>query len=341
MNGSALLARAADALVRDYMSVRRDEQVVITADTDTDAAATSALCGAINVSGASVTVCTIPRLPYQGMLADPFVPRSLVAAIRECDVWFDLTFPYLAGSSAHDAAMKTQHVRCLLLADLGGVGIANLFGKVDFDQLFAIQTAMDELIARSEGANCRVTCPAGTDFAFAIGKTSAKKPRRAQQPGTYTPPGSAVMYPKAGTMSGVIVLSGVFHEYHLSLREPIRIHVNETIESVSGGGNELPIFERALRRASGGKYGSVIHLTHGFHPSARFSGRSFIEDIRARGNNAIGFGIPWWEPGGGENHPDGVVAMQSLWIADQPIVQAGAIVGPPSLAQLEKDLYGS
>ena len=94
------------------------------------------------------------------------------------------------------------------------------------------------------------------------------------------------------------------------------------------------MLDRALKRAGGGKYGSIIHFSHGFHPAARFHGGSFIESIRAAGNNAIGMGVPWWEPGGGENHPDGVVTMQSMWIDGEPIVAGGALV-LPELARLE------
>jgi hypothetical protein len=113
--------------------------------------------------------------------------------------------------------------------------------------------------------------------------------------------------------------------------------VDGRIREVSGGGTELKVMDRALRRAGGGQYGSIIHFSHGFHPAARFHGGSFIESIRAAGNNAVGLGIPWWEPGGGENHPDAVVTMQSLWIDGEPIVRDGALV-LPELAKLESAL---
>jgi 2,5-dihydroxypyridine 5,6-dioxygenase len=86
--------------------------------------------------------------------------------------------------------------------------------------------------------------------------------------------------------------------------------------------------ERALGRASGGRgLGSLIHFTVAFHPAARITGRHFIEDIRAFGTNAIGMGLPWWEEGGGENHPDGVVMEQSVWIDGEQLIDAGRIAG--------------
>jgi leucyl aminopeptidase (aminopeptidase T) len=333
-----VLATAADLVIRDVMSVRRGEQVVITADTATDPAAITALMNTARMNGARITLCQMAQLPFQGSLADPFVPEPVVAAVQACDVWLDATFPYMGGSAAHHAAMATQRVRALLLADLGAGGLARLFGRVDLDRLFALQEALDALIAQSLDKECRVTCASGTDFTFTIAKPATRKLRHVTEPGTYTPPGSAVIYPSPGSVRGTVVLHGAFHEYHTMLQQPIVLRVDGQIREVSGGGNERAPMERALRRAGGGEYGSIIHLSHGFHPAARFTGTCFLEDIRARGNDAVGLGIPWWEPGGGENHPDGVVLMQSLWIGGQPVVRDGALVGPPEIAALECDL---
>ena len=93
-----------------------------------------------------------------------------------------------------------------------------------------------------------------------------------------------------------------------------------------------------MLRAGGGEYGSIIHFTHGLHPAARLTGKCFIEDMRTIGSNAVGLGIPWWEPGGGENHPDTVLTEQSVWIDDRQIIRDGAIVSPPQLAELAAKL---
>jgi len=96
--------------------------------------------------------------------------------------------------------------------------------------------------------------------------------------------------------------------------------------------------QRALRRAAGGDYGHVIHFTHGIHPAARVTGESFIEDMRATGNDAVGLGVPFWLPGGGENHPDAILSQQSLWIDGRPVVQDGVIIAPAPLATLAATL---
>lgn len=337
----SLLAVGADVLVRDFMCVTRGESVVITTDCAGDMLGVQAVFDAARVQGAKPTILLVPQMPYQGALADPFIPEPVAAAVKNCDVWIDMAFPYMAGSKAHAEAMKTERVRSLQLADLGAGGIERLYGHVDLDLLFELQQSLDAVIGNATGKTCRVTNEKGTDVSFKIAKPATKKLRRTNVPGTYTPPGSAVIYPDKDTVKGTVVIDATFHEYHTLLKSPITLEIDGKIRNVSGGGTDRRVLERALKRAGGGEYGSIIHFSHGFHPAARLAGRSFIEDIRVAGNSAIGFGIPWWEPGGGENHPDGVVTMQSLSIEGDEIIRDGAIVAPAIARQLEQELQAN
>jgi hypothetical protein len=312
--------------------------VLITADSLTDPRAVAALQNAAALQKAKTVVLTIPQLPFQGALADPYIPEPVAAAVMSCDVWFDMTFPYIAGSQVHDKAMKTNRVRTLLFHDLDNGGLARLFGGVDFDRLFALQNTFDAAIGGAVGKQARVTTAKGTDVTFTIAKPATKKIRHINQPGTFTPPGSAVIYPEPASVKGKLVVEAVFHEYYTLLKLPITMTVDGKIREISGGGSDLKVTDRALRRAGGGNYGSIIHFSHGFHPAARFNGQSFMEDVRVAGNDAVGLGTPWWEPGGGENHPDAVLTMQTLWIDGQQMVRDGVICGSPELIQLEAEL---
>jgi hypothetical protein len=128
------------------------------------------------------------------------------------------------------------------------------------------------------------------------------------------------------SVRGRIVVETVFHEYYTRLKAPIAIEVNGRIHGLSGGGSDRAVLERALIRAGGGQYGYVIHFTHGLHPAARFTGGCFVEDMRVVGCDAVGLGLPWWVPGGGENHPDAVMSMQSIWLDGVPVVENGRIL---------------
>lgn len=334
------LDRAARTLVSGQFDVQPGEGVLLTVDGSTDADLIRAIAGAVEAAGGQPVVAAIPRLPFQGALADPHVPPLLAAAAAAADVWIDLCFPYLAGSSMHDAAMKARHVRYALLATADAASFARLYGGVDFDALIDYQLGVVDFLDAQAGKEARFTCPMGTDLSFVLDKVKLKRERVARTPGMHTVPGAQSLYPVLSSVRGNVVLQALFDDHYRRLRRPITVTVDGRIEGFAGSAAEDgPGLERALRRAAGGDaYGQLIHFTFGFHPAARLTGTQFIEDIRSYGTNAIGMGLPWWEPGGGENHPDGVVFDQSLWIDGCPIVDAGRIVGPAHLASLHARL---
>lgn len=332
----AQLVRAARALVREHFDVRPGEGVLISADGRTQSALIEAVASAVLEVRARPVVATIPPLPFQGALADPYLPESLAAAAAAADVWLDLCFPYLAGSTLHDRAMQARRARYALLATASAASFARLYGGVDFSALMDCQCALVEHLAARRGAAVRFTCPLGTDLEFTLGEIKLGRERIARSPGMHTVPGAQNLYPERHSVRGRIVLSALFDEYYRRLRRPLTLKVSEVLEGVSGGAAEdRPGLERALARAAAGASAvQLIHFTLAFHPAARNTGRHFIEDIRSLGANAIGLGVPWWEPGGGENHPDGVVLDQSLWIDHELLIDAGRVVGPAALLPL-------
>jgi len=325
--------RGADVLVRDHFCIKAGETVLITVDTRTDPSIVDAVWGAAAAVRARPVVLKIPALPYQGRLADPYVPEVLGRAVESCDVWFDITFPYLAGSHVHDQAMGRKRARYLLLGDLDGDGLDRLYGACSLDELFDVQVSLDKILADSEGAECRITNRAGSNLQFRLGRASTKKSRQTRTPGSSTIMGSAIFYPEPDSVKGELFVDAMFHEFYSLLPKPMHLVVDGQIRALYDGGGQSVVAERALRRASGGDFGRIIHFTIGFHPAARFTGASFIEDIRSQGANAVGFGVPWWEPGGGENHPDAVMTAQSVWVGGVQIVRDGSIVHPLGSAE--------
>jgi leucyl aminopeptidase (aminopeptidase T) len=335
-----LLLRAARTLIEDQFDVRPGEGVLITVDTHTARTLGRAIAAAVLARQARPVVAAVAQLPFQGALADPYVPDTLAAAAAASDVWIDCCFPYFAGSSMHDAAMKGGRSRYALLATAATASFARLYGAVDFAALMDFQMGLVEYLDRRAGARVRCSCPLGTEVEFVLDTIKLRRERVARSPGMHTVPGAQSLYPAKGSVRGRVVLGAVFDEHYHRLRRPIGIEVDGAIRTLSSAAGEEGVrFERALRRASGaGSFGSMIHFTMGFHPAARLTGRHFIEDIRALGSNAIGMGLPWWEQGGGENHPDGMVLDQSLWIDDEPVIEAGRVVGPVGLMPLYRNV---
>jgi 2,5-dihydroxypyridine 5,6-dioxygenase len=201
-----------------------------------------------------------------------------------------------------------------------------LFGDTELDRYYEAQVEFDKTFGR-KGARCRITCPQGSDFTFDLAKPIFEKPRRATKPGMYTIPGACSIGADSKTIKGRIVLGAVFHHSYELLPQPVTVEVDGAIKSITGAGAAAIKFGQAVRRATAAKDGMIIHLTNGLHPTAAFTGKCFNEDMRALGNNAVGFGLPWWEPGGGENHPDGIIVGQSVWIDNELIVENGRVVG--------------
>ncbi|MFO1082236.1 MAG: hypothetical protein U1E23_16585 [Reyranellaceae bacterium] len=333
---SKRLLRAADNLVNRHFAVGEGESVLITADTATEPALIKVVADAVIAAGAKPLVAVAPMLPFQGGLSDPYVSDPLKAAAVACDVWFDFCFPYHAGSGAHAAAMDANRCRYALLALAEAESFERLYGCVDWDAMMDFNVALAEFFAESAGETVRFTCPRGTDVSLTLDKLKMVRQRVCQGPGMHSVPGTQSFYPVMPSVKGRIVIQALFDEYYRTLREPITIEVDGKIQGFSGGGSEdRPSFGRALRRASGtGDLGYFVHFTLGFHPGTKLTRRQFIEDIRVPGSNAIGMGLPWWEPGGGENHPDGIVLDQSLSIGDVPLVRDGDFVGPGRLGAL-------
>ncbi|MBV7483829.1 hypothetical protein [Bordetella sp. BOR01] len=330
------LRRAAQSLVVDQFAVAHGEDVLITADSHTDTLLVDTVAQSVAQAGGRPLVAVAPRLPYQGGLSDPYVTAPLRAAASAADVWFDFCFPYHAGSGAHADAMAAGRCRYALLAMSSAASFERLYGGVDFPALMDFNIAFMDFIASAAGEEVRVTCPAGTDIRFRLDEVKLKRPRVRNRPGMDTVPGTQSLYPLLDTISGRIVIQALFDEEYRRLRLPITINAQGRIRDFTGGGIEDRIsFDRALRRASGTDgFGSFIHFTFGFHPGTQLTGTQFIEDIRLPGSNAIGMGLPWWEPGGGENHPDGIVFDQSLWVGDTKVSDSGRFVGPPELLEL-------
>lgn len=332
------LAHAAEVMVKDYMAVKQSESVLITADTKSDPAVVDAVMIAADNAGAKTVVNLIPPLPFQGRLADPYISQPLAAAMLACDVWIDLTFPYLAGSQPWDEAMKHKRARYMLCGDLKADSMVRMLAKADLDAMYKVHGEFIKLMGDAVGKKLRITNEAGSDVTFINDKAPYPKPRRATDPGFYTVPGAMAIFPIHDSVKGRIVVDSAFHEYYTAMPSPMTLELDGRIQKVIGGGNERSVMDRSLRRAANGDYGYVIHFTCGIQPAARYTGRCFVEDMRVIGNNAVGLGIPFWQPGGGENHPDAVLSLQSIWIEDQLIVDRGGIVGPDKLAKYAEGL---
>ena len=211
-------------------------------------------------------------------------------------------------------------------------------GGADLDGMFVLGDAIGDLIAQSTGKECRTTNPLGTDVSFTLAKPEGFALSRATEPGGYFVPGEVIIMPELESVRGSIVTRNMIHECYAEIAEPMTLTIDGQVKDFIGGGTENKIMRRALTQAENGTFGYTVHFTCGFHPAARDTGQCFVEDQCVAGYNAIGLGLPFWLPGGGENHPDCVISMQSMWIEGQQMIQDGMIVAPAHLVAMPQEL---
>jgi len=333
------VSKAAEVVAGTLMNVSAGESVLITADTGTDMAAVDAIQDAAYRRGGKVAVLRLaPAMPFQGTLGDPYIPEFVTAAACASDVWIDMCFPYIAGSKAFDTALHQGRTRYLLAGDMGCEELVRIMAMVDLDEMYGLGDAFADFIATQAGKEGRITCPNGTDMKFVVAPTEGLAMTKGHKAGGYFTPGTVIIIPELESVRGQFVTKFFFHEYYTQSEAPLTMTLDGKVKDVIGGGPENKVMRRSLERAGNGDFGYVVHLTCGIHPAARQTGHCFIEDQRVVGSNAIGLGLPPWQEGGGENHPDCVINTQTITIDGKTIVKDGVIVGPDSLAKMSAKL---
>jgi 2,5-dihydroxypyridine 5,6-dioxygenase len=335
------LGHAARALVNDCMFLREGEELLITADTNTDWAVVQATAAAGLEAGARM--CTALSAPsLMGRLGDSKIPETIKAAMGKCDVWIDCDWPYLGTSTAYEKVMASGRIRYMLLGNVDAAGFNRLYGKSKLKETFALQRKAAELIRKSRKG--RITTERGTDFTFENDPDRPVNVRGlSEKPGYNSPLGLVSWAPIESSVRGTMKLEGVANPSHYSgiLTEPVTLEIDGSIRDAKNGGREGRDFSEFLRSVSDGTYGGIAHLGLGLHTTAAVTGACFNEDIRVVGNGPIGFGYQFSDfkgakpaTRGGSAHPDALLTKLSLWLDGSLIVDKGEIVAPLELVQL-------
>ena len=279
---------------------------------------------AVAQADARPAVLTIPRLPYQGALADPVRAagrggrRRPAARCGSTSRFPTSPAPRVCDKAIHDGQRalppRRRHGRARARAPVRRASTSTRY--------YDVHRAFDEVTAAAIGRPVRITDARGSDVTFTLGQAGLREaaPRRPARASTSCRARARCSRSRRAC-AACCRSSPPSTSTTRGLAEPAALVIDGRIREVTGGGADRAVLQRALRRAAGGEYGHVIHFTHGIHPAARMTGESFIEDMRAVGNNAVGLGIPFWLPGGGENHPDAILTEQSIWIDGRKIVE--------------------
>ena len=128
---------AADKLVREIFGVKPGENVVLTADYESNQNVLRAVSDSVKEAGAQVMVITVPTPGSVGKAADPDLPIDpLSAALCACDVWIEFNhLGRLYSTPFERASQQNEKLRYMCLVVFDEELMFRTIGHVETPQL--------------------------------------------------------------------------------------------------------------------------------------------------------------------------------------------------------------
>lgn len=316
------LARAAHKLVTEVRPIEPGQQVLITADSASDARVVQATAGAVHTVGGVPTVIWYPTLPAP--MQPP--PAPVAKAATGADVWIDFAVAYQLYSPAYDAAIENGCIY-VCLTGMDADMMVRTIGRTSYAPLQEMATRLYQLSQAAEIV--RVTSP--------VGSAATMKVDKAGDPFWEPPPAEGGFPQMLGGQSGfmihresvegMLVFDGaLWPPAELGvLHTPVRLTIAGGYIKHVEGGAEATIFARWLESFGHPEAYLMDHACYGFNPGVtRPSGR-ILEDERVFGCMQFGIGAPEY---GSPAHSDGVVLNPSVWLDNVQIEKQGRYVLP-------------
>jgi leucyl aminopeptidase (aminopeptidase T) len=309
------LRQATETVVRRCLAVRPEEEVLVIADAGTRAIGEALRDEAASV-GADAVLALMDRRPIDG--TEP--PRSVAAALSDCDVFIAPT----SASLSHTRARKRSTDAGARGATMPGV-TEDMLARVmaiDFDLMADRSRAVAALL--DEGSSARVTCPLGSDLTLDLsGRPGIPDDGNLTARGAFgnLPCGEGFIAPMSG--EGRVVASSL---------GPLGIGDEPTTMTVTGGklagaeGGFGPEWIKLLDE-HGDPGRNLAELGVGTNDKARLTGL-VLEDEKILGTVHVAFGA---SAGIGGTvavpiHLDVVVTDASLEIEGRQVLDRGRFV---------------
>lgn len=330
------LPRVANKMLTEFFPIKTSEQVVVTADTQSDWRTVQAVVRAIYALGATPTLVLHPTTPVAS--SDP--PPAVIAAVQACDAWIGLGESYLLYSTAWTEAMKAG-VR--FWAMLSGVDfLMKMVDGIDYAVLDNLANKLIELANRAK--EMHITSAQGTDLHIKVDASAScghdlfgKGLIKFEGNGmTRVPPGQATFGHVPDSVEGTLVFDGFISppDEIGVLKEPVKLEVHKGKITNITGGREAKTFERFLASWNHPAMYEIAHCTYGFNPGVKRCKGSTGHDERVFGCLEFGIGPKW---ANAPCHTDGGVMQPSIWADDVQLEEDGKYVHP-ELAELARQL---
>jgi len=335
------LMEAAYKLVKDIMKIRPNEEVVITADTESDWRVVEATAKATALLKAKPLVSWISSPQGVGKAADPYIPlKSLTALLKNTDAWIEFNKNWLLYSTPYEEAMKENKVRYICLVGMDTEMMVRNIGMVDIKLLYKFQRKLADITKRSR--YMKITSKAGMDIMF---ENDPHRPVLVEGeilgPGEYMLFGQVDWAPIEETINGVIVFDGsVWPPKELGLlHHPIKLYVKNGKVIDIKGEYEAIIFRNWLKSFNDDRMFRIAHISYGCNPGAKLKG-NILEDERIWG--AVEWGLGSQSPtfkgnlGSASSHTDGICLNPTVWGDEVKIIEDGEYVHPELIGLSKK-----
>lgn len=318
--------RSAEVLIRDYIRMKRGENVLVYADGGSDASVVDATVDAIEARHG------VPLEVWYRIDGPPGTepPKPMAEALKAADVLIEYARTYLITTKSFEKAMEAG-ARHLCLTAMDADMMIRTIGNVSLPAMKAFGFTLQRL---TQGAkDVHVTSAAGTDLRFSIGKRPViLDTGECVVPGRDCYLGGQISWAAIEkSIHGRLVLDGTVWppDETAPLKEPIHMAIKSGKVLAIDGGASGRILSNWFRHFRDSRMYNVAHFCYGFNPGARISGR-ILEDERAFGVFVTGFGSQMASFKGGftlaASHVDGVTLRPTVVADGIEIEREGSFV---------------
>jgi leucyl aminopeptidase (aminopeptidase T) len=322
------MGRVGRKLVEEFFPIKPGEQVVVTADTQSDWRVVEEVVKAVYGAGATPTLVIHPVTEVA--TSDP--PPPVSAALQKADAWMEFNDHYLLYSTSWKKAMQAGVRHFVFPGDVDS--FVRMVGQVDYAVLDSLAEKLLELSGKA--SEMRVATALGTDVRFRVDAKGSQG--HVLEPGegavsfagtgsTQVPPGQASVGFVPGSIGGTLVCDGAIYppaEIGV-LREPVRLEITEGRITDISGGQEARTFEKWLSNWDHAGMYEIAHCDFGFNPGVKRVKGDIGHDERVFGCMEFGIGAAWADA---PAHTDGVVLATSIWADDVQLEEEGKYVHP-------------
>ncbi|MFX0200050.1 MAG: aminopeptidase [Candidatus Hodarchaeota archaeon] len=315
----ANVMRTADMLIRNNLSVKPGEQVLIIADYVTDFIVVNAIASACTVVGAEPTITVMPPRAFNGAPPTRIVEQAAIGA----DVIISPASTPMTYSKFRWELTNAKKTRFCTMPGINADQMTHGASQADYNKVERTTKRLAEIY---RGKTVRVTSEFGCDITagiegvlpMVVAGFAREKGLTCCFPDGETP----IIPPNPGTAEGILVWDTSAHTLKM-LIEPLKMSVKKGKVVEVFDSKDAPRFKKILEDVGDeGRY--ITEFSIGTNPMARITG-NVSEDKKGIGRVHIAVGTYGVSGKDAAVHIDGVIQKPTVEVDGKIIVEKGAL----------------